>query len=414
MAISLATLEAVVSDQRKAFGKKELGVIRDVDFGKQVKTTQVTVISGIRRSGKSTLLAQFAKKYKRFYYVNFDDERLSGFKLEDFQTLMVAFHKAYEAKVVFLDELQNVAKWELFVRRLYEEGYKVFVTGSNAKLLGSELATHLTGRYFKIELYPFSFKEFLDFKKVDYRAKGTQAQSAILKQFDAYLEKGGFPEYVRFDEPEYIQRIYEDVLYKDLLTRFKIKETKNFRQLAGLLFANATKNLSYRNLQTAVGFKSLTSVKNYIGFMEESYLVFELLKYDYSLKKQYVSDKKIYIIDNGMRNAVAFSFSEDRGRLLENMMFIELKRRAQDVFYFKGKGECDFIIKQKMRIVEAIQVTARFDASNEKRELAGLLEAMEKFGLKSGVIITESQEGERKIKGKTIKIIPAWKWLLEK
>jgi hypothetical protein len=253
----------------------------------------------------------------------------------------------------------------------------------------------------------------LYFKKIDYGEKDTQTRSKILKYFSEYLKGGGFPEYVRHRDIEFISRIYEDILYKDLLVRFKIKETKSFRELAGFLFSNFTKELSYRSLKNSLGFKSITSVKNYIGFMQESYLVFELMKYDHSLKKQFVSDKKIYIIDNGMRNAVAFSFSPDSGKMLENMVFVELKRRGKDVYYYKGKKECDFIVRKKGRITEAIQVTRGIDVNNEKRELGGMCEALEKFRLKSGLIITEGEEGEKKIGSKRIKIMPAWKWLLE-
>ena len=161
--VSTENLEDILVDQLQAFNEKELGVLRDIDFDKYINTKQITIVSGIRRSGKSTLLAQFAKRIKHFYYVSFDDERLIDFQIKDFNALMLVFNKMYSAKTIFIDEVQNVEKWELFVRRLYEEGYKIFVTGSNAKLLSSELATRLTGRYFKIELFPFSFKEFLNF-----------------------------------------------------------------------------------------------------------------------------------------------------------------------------------------------------------------------------------------------------------
>ena len=411
--MQIGKLEEIIADQLKAFNAKDFGVKREVDFQRHLKTNQITVISGIRRSGKSTLLFQFSKEFEHFYYINFDDERLVDFTLEDFDTLMLVFHKLHDSRAVFIDEVQNVERWELFVRRAYEEGYKVFVTGSNAKLLSSDLATRLTGRYFKIELYPFSFKEYLNFKKVNYGEKDTPTRSKVLRNFSVYLKEGGFPEYARHRDAEFIKRIYEDVLYRDLLVRFKIKETKSFRELAGFLFSNFTKELSYRSLKNFLGFKSITSVKNYIGFMQESYLIFELLKYDYSLKKQFVSDKKIYVIDNGMRNAVAFSFSEDSGKMLENLVFVELKRRSKEVYYYKGKKECDFIIRGKGKITEAIQVTKKIEIDNEKRELGGMSEALERFKLKAGLIITEDQAGEKKIGSKKIKIMPAWKWLLE-
>jgi hypothetical protein len=326
---------------------------------------------------------------------------------------MIVFQKQFPSKTIFLDEIQNVEKWERFVRRIFEEGYKIFVTGSNAKLLSSELATHLTGRYYKIELYPFSFAEFLKLNKVEHKLITSEKESKILKNFDNYLATGGFPEYVKNKNDESLKQIFEDILYRDILTRFRIREVKNFKMLVNYLFANFTGETNYNSLKNLLNFKSTTTVKNYVEFMRESYLVFELFKYDYSLKKQYVSNKKIYVIDNGMRNTVAFSISKDSGKLLENLIFLELIRRGGKIYYYRGKNECDFILKEKTKIKAAFQVTKNINRNNEKRELDGLLEAMEKFNLKTGLIITESQEEERKINGKKIKIVPAWKWLLE-
>jgi predicted AAA+ superfamily ATPase len=383
-------------------------------YDKYLGTSQICVISGIRRSGKSTLLAQFSKKVNNFYFINFDDERLADFSVEDFRNLMITFQKLYKSKTVFLDEIQNVEGWERFVRRIHDEGYKVFITGSNAKLLSSELATHLTGRYIKLELYPFSFKEFLQFNKIDYKKRTSANQAKVFKQFKKYLEEGGFPEYLEFDDPEYLKRVYDDILYKDLLVRFKIKEVKAFKQLAAFLFTNFTKEISYNSLKKTLGFKSTTSVKNYVEFMQESFLIFELYKYDFSLKKQFVSDKKIFAIDNGLRNIVSFYFSKDSGRLLENLVFIELKRQGKEVYYYKNKGECDFLVKEKSKIVSVVQVSKYIEKGlNERRELGGLIEAMKKFELKEGVILTESQEEIIKKDGFIINVMPTWKWLLK-
>lgn len=410
--VDLSKLERIVADQMTLFQRKDPGTIRDIDFAKYLKTKQITVVSGIRRSGKSTLLAQFSRHFTDYYYVNFDDERLNDFSVVDFDTLMLVFNKISSAKTIFVDEIQNIGKWELFIRRLYEEGYKIFVTGSNAKLLSSEIATHLSGRYFKIELYPFSFKEVLRLNKIDYNEKSTAVMAKVLRHFDTYLTQGGFPEYLKYDDSEFVKRIYEDVIYRDLLVRFKVKETKNFKQLASYLLTNFTQKVSYHSLKNILGFKSVTSVKNYIEFMQESYLLFELFKYDCSLKKQYVSDKKIYAVDNGLRNTVAFSFSEDRGKLLENAVFMELKRRGAELYYHKGAQETDFIVKEKNRIVSAIQVTCSINGQNEKREFNGLLEAMRTFNLRKGLLLTENEDALKKIEGKHIEIVPAWKWFL--
>lgn len=412
--LEIAFLENIIIDQAETFKSKKLGTLRDVDFKQYLKTKQITVISGIRRSGKSVLLKQFSQHYKKFYYLNFDDERLIDFSVTDFQNLMVAFRKQFETRVLLLDEIQNVPKWERFVRRLFEEGYKIFLTGSNAKLLSGELATHLTGRYLKIELYPFSFQEFLRFHDSSFLPKGTKQEVEIQKYFKQYLFGGGFPEFVKTKNAEINRQIFEDIVYRDLLSRFKIRETKNFKLLVNYLFTNIASQISYNSLKILLNIKSATTVKNYIELIGESYLAFELMKYDFSLKKQYVSNKKIYAIDNGLRNSVAFAFSEDIGKMLENMVFIELKRRGTEVYYFKDKKECDFVVRKGLKITEAIQVTRSLaDPKAAEREVAGLLEAMEKFKLKTGLIITENQEEEKVIAGKKIKIMPVWKWLLK-
>lgn len=412
--MEIKQIEDIVLDQAIAFKAKEQGLEREIDFAKFLKTKQIVVISGVRRSGKSTLLRQLSSRMDNFYYVNFDDERLIDFKVEDFNNLLIIWKKQPASKNILIDEIQNVSSWERFARRIHDEGYKIFITGSNAKLLSSELATHLTGRYFKLELYPFSFREVLNFYSIKFDRLTSDSKAEIFKTFDDYLKNGGFPEYLKHQEAEFIKRTYEDIVYKDIITRFGIREAKSFRQLANFLFTNFTKETSYNSLKNILEIKSPVSVKNYIGFLEESYLLFELYKYDFSLKKQLVSDKKIYVIDNGMRNNVAFYFSEDRGRLLENMVFLELRRRGREIYYFKEKNECDFIIKEKDKIVEAIQVAKELNHSNEEREIEGLAGALEQFNLKIGILLTESKEEERKIGKRKIKIMPVWKWLLEK
>lgn len=406
-------LEQIIADQRQNFSAKDAGIKREINFLKYQSTNQITVISGIRRSGKSTLLKQFSASVATYHYLTFDDERLINFRVEDFVTLMLAFKKISSARTILLDEIQNVTGWERFARRLYEEGYKIFITGSNAKLLGSELATHLTGRYFKIDLYPFSFREFLRFNKVNPGDKTTATQVEILKNFDDYLRNGGFPEYVKYRDTEFIKRAYEDILFKDSIARFKIRAKTPFQQMATYLLTNIGKEISYNSLKAILGYKSVISVKKHLGYLAEAFLVFELFKYDYSLKKQFRSDKKIYAIDTGLRNEVAFSFSEDKGCLLENIVYIELKHRGQEVFYFKDKKECDFLVKEKNKIVSALQVTTSLTPDTEDRELGGLVEAMRASGLTAGTVITLNQSKIIRHKNSTIVVVPAWQWLIE-
>jgi len=416
MAIMESThIEEVVNDQTASFLKKEQGFERDIDFKEYIASKQIIVISGVRRSGKSTLLKQISLKIPQFYYINFDDERLINFTVQDFNTLIVIWKKKFQSKYILIDEIQNITNWERFVRRVYDEGYKLFITGSNAKLLSSELSTHLTGRHKKVELFPFSFKELIDYRKVNIAGSPTtETKAKILRLFDDYLINGGFPEYIKYKDNEYLKRIYEDIIYRDIITRFGIKEVKSFRELTNYIFTNFTKEVSYNTLKNILGIKTTMSVRAYVGFLEESYLVFELFKYDFSLKKQYVSDKKLYVVDNGMRNATAFYFSEDRGRLLENLVYIELRRRGKYLYYFKDRVECDFLIQEKNKIVQVLQITQKINKTNEEREFKGLINALDLLNVKNGLILTENQDEVRIINSHKIIIKPIWRWLLER
>jgi len=412
---NLIKLEEIVNDQREVFYRKDNGIERLIDFDRYIKTKQIVILSGVRRSGKSTLLKQFSNKLKGdFYYINFDDERLIDFDVSDFDSLLTVWNKSHQSKNILIDEIQNIEKWERFIRRIYEEGYKIFITGSNAKLLSSELSTHLTGRYFKIEVYPFSFKEFLIFNNIDFKKVSSSNRVKIMKAFDDYLVSGGFPDFIKYKDEEFLKRTYEDVIYKDIITRFGIKEVSSFRRVSSFIFSNFTKKIGYKKMAESLEIKSPISVRDYVGFLQESYLIFELFKYDYSLKKQFVSDKKAYVIDNGMRNIVSFSFSEDRGRLLENLIYIELRRRGCNIFFDKGKNECDFLIEDKGKIIEAIQVCYSFNDGNQEREVAGLVESLKKNNLKKGTIITYGDDKIINYGDFTIDIIPAINFLTTK
>lgn len=411
--ITASQLEELVLSQKETFLTRDPGIPREVAADRFVKTPAIVVITGIRRCGKSTLLRQLSAGYSDFLYINFDDDRLMDFTIADFPSLMLVFEKTSPGvKVLFIDEIQNVAGWERFIRRVHDEGYKVFLTGSNANLLSAELGTHLTGRYQKITLYPFSFREMLRFRSVDTARITAKKKAAILAEFDAYLDGGGFPEYLKFRDPEYLKRTYDDILYRDIISRFGIREVKGFRQLAHYLFTNMANAQTYNSLKNTLGFKSVMSVRDYVGFLEEAYLVFEIFRYDFSLKKQHVHEKKLYCIDTGMRNAVAFRFSGDRGRMLENLVLIELLRRGKSVYFFKNPNECDFIIEERGKITGAVQVCFELTQQNRDRELGGLLGAMSTHGLESGTILTYHQEETIESGDALVKVLPAWKWLI--
>jgi uncharacterized protein len=408
-------IRQITIDQRAAFAKTGDFIVRSApdDF---VASKKISVISGIRRSGKSTLLKQISEKLSSYSYLNFEDERMLDFTYRDFNSLYEIFLELYgEQKYYLFDEIQNIHGWEKFARRLFEDGKKVFVTGSNAKLLSSELATSLSGRYIKRELYPFSFKEFLDFKKfISKEYYDTKEKAVLIRYLNEYLEHGGFPEIVTGGNKKDLQQLYQDILVKDLLVRFKIRETKSFREVALFLLSNISSPISFGNVRKLLGIKSVTTVKSYIDFFEEAYLFFTVYKFDYSVKKQIINDRKIYCIDTGLFNAVAFRFSQNLGKSLENAVFLELKRRGKEIYYYKDKKECDFILREDSRITELIQVSYEIgDPKTRQREIEGLLAAKESYKTGKAYIITLDQEESLEIDGVKIKIVPLWKWLLE-
>jgi uncharacterized protein len=411
--MDLSLLQLVVNEQHEYYKTRDTGIHRNIEFKDYIETSRIVIISGIRRCGKSTLMLQMAKNFPDFHYVTFDDERLINFIVDDFQDLITILHKRSASKVLFFDEIQNIPLWERFVRRIHDQGYKLFLTGSNANLLSSELATHLTGRYLKIELFPFSFFEIIRSKNIDYKNITTQKKALILSIFDQYIENGGFPEWYNSQNKELLQRIYEDIIYRDVIARYKIQEIKSLKQLSQFLMTNLAKEFSYQSIAKTIQIKSTSSVKNYVEFLESVYLLFEIFKYDYSLKKQYVSNKKIYTIDMGLRNVVSFKHSSDLGRLLENLVFLELKRRQKTIFFHKEKHECDFIIEEKGKIIEVIQVCLSLNEENQTREFAGLIEAAHLFNLNNAKIINYNRDEILKVESTEIHIIPVWKWLLE-
>ncbi|OGF21868.1 hypothetical protein A2Y83_00900 [Candidatus Falkowbacteria bacterium RBG_13_39_14] len=411
-------LKQIILDQRESFLKKTDIIDRDLEKS-FIDSRKISVITGVRRSGKSTLLKQIARKFENFLYFNFDDERLIDFTYADFNSLLGLTFEVYNGtKVFFFDEIQNIYGWEKFASRLFAEGYKVFVTGSNAKLLSSELATSLTGRHKTTELYPFGFKEYLMMKKIEFKKDySTKETSKLKKMFNEYLESSGFPEILISRDKEELKQIYEDILFKDLIVRFKIRDVKSFRELLLFLFSNAGKKISFNNLSKILNFKSVATVKNYIEFFEKVYLLFPVYLFDYSIKKQIKNDRKIYGIDHGLLKTVSFNFSKNNGRYLENLVFIELKRRGINPFYYVTKQgkEIDFLIRKGVKTNELIQVSYELsDKDTFAREIDGLFEGLKEFNLKEGLILTEYEETEIKKDGKKIVIKPVYKWLIDK
>ena len=383
----------------------------------------IVVITGHRRAGKSVFLSQIIHKFyemENVYYLNLDDERLASLSLEDMNKVMEVFMSLFgKKKVIFMDEVQNLEGWEKFVSRLYNEGYKIFLTGSNAKLLSSEFATLLTGRYMEMEIYPFSFKEILRYKGIEVNEEmlyRTDSMAEIRKLFDEYLRSGGFPEVVYYEEISILRTLFSDVITKDVVARYKVRDLRTIKEIAHFLISNAAKEFSYNRIKNIYGLGSVHTVKNYVEYLKSTYMFFELSRFSHSLKEIHSRIKKVYIVDNGFIESVGFSSTMDTGRLYENLVFDELKQRGKEIYYYKDKTgkEVDFVIREGKKVKECIQVClSPEEETTFQRETENLSKAMDEFKLNKGVIITENREDKIEVSGKRIEFIPLWKWILE-
>lgn len=409
-------LKHVIFDQRER--NLSQMVERDIDQ-RLVESPEILVVSGIRRCGKSVLLQQIrSRQAEQDFYLNFDDERLINFTVNDFQTLYEAFIELFgEQRTFYFDEIQNIIGWERFVRRLYDSGCKVFITGSNANMLSRELGTHLTGRYCQIELYPFSFSEFLKMKDEYPERKDfytTTGKSNLRRLFEEYLKTGGFPRYIQDMNGNYLTTLYENIIYKDVITRNKLNGERELLEMIYYLASNATKRFSYNSLAKVVEIKHPDTVKNYLEYIESTYLLSQVMRFDWSVKKQIGYQKKVYFIDNAIINKVGFNATDNIGQLLENLVFIQLKRQRKEVYYHDNGVECDFVVREDGHIISAFQVTRSLsDVKTKQREINGLLSALNAYNLMEGIILTADETEELIIERKKINICPIWKWLLQ-
>lgn len=386
---------------------------------KSLKDDLVKVIIGVRRSGKS-ILAHRLLRNNDYGYINFDDERLLGVKTSDLNDLLEILNEiSPKARYLLFDEIQNVVGWELFVNRLKRSGYNIIVTGSNSKLLSGELATHLTGRHVEIELYPFSFKEFLLYQGKKFSSDDfylTSKRAEIKKGLNDYLISGGFPELFKIQTKEqYLRDLHNKIINRDIVERHNIKYAKTIKEISLFLLANFGSKITYHKIKNVFEIKSVHTVKKYINYLESAYLISELLPFSFKIKEQIKKPRKVYGIDLGLIGAISSNFSPNTGRAIENIVFLELKKRQNEVYFYtdaNGK-EVDFVVKKWLKANELIQVCLNLEDENvKKREVDVLLIASEELKCKNLSIITWDDEKEEKVKGKIIKYIPLWKWLL--
>jgi len=398
--MKLAEIQEICITQKKALSELQLGTERSLLSNLPDIKSHALAICGIRRCGKSTLLHQFINKLNRdFFYLNFDDFRLSSFTDNDY-TLINKIISELKVKLLFFDEIQTAEKWELFVRTKLDEGFQILLTGSNSSLLSQDFGTTLTGRHITKELFTFSYNEYCNFFNIDKSAES----------LSDYIEKGGFPEYLKYCNTDILTQLQSDILFRDIAVKYKIRDTASLRQLFIYLLTNTSQLFSPSKLTGVSGIKSPTTVLEYISFFEASYLINILPCFAYSLKAQSLAPKKIYITDTGLIKTGAFSFTKNYGSLLENFVYNTIRRIEKSIYYFNSKkNECDFVIKSQANY-KCIQVCWELNLDNQDREINGLLDAMEFFNVDEGEIITFNTEDIILTKNKKINVIPAWKW----
>lgn len=396
-------LKEVAEAQKENLLKLNTGLKRHQLDEMPELASNALIISGIRRCGKSTLLHQLLKgKYPNAYYLNFEDPRLYEFELNDFTRLDELITES-ENNVLFFDEIQVVEGWERYIRQKLDEGFKLIITGSNASLLSSELGSKLTGRHITKEFFPFSWNEFCEFKSLEH-------STTALKK---YMEIGGFPEYVKTEDEDILHQLFEDILVRDIAVRYGVRDVKTLQRLALYLVSNVGNLVTGNKLRSLFGIGATSTVMEYFSYLEQTWLMHFIPKFSYSMRKQAVNPRKVYAIDTGLINVNSKSFSGDFGRILENLVFLHLRRNFKEIYYFSEKSECDFVTFDKGNAHEVIQVCYELNPENLNRELNGLFEALSFFELKEGTIVTLNQSDTFEREGLIAKAVPCHEYFNE-
>ena len=398
---------------------KEKYIERDAEI-KNLRSSLIKVIAGPRRAGKSFFAVHTLSKIGKFGYVNFDDEKLVDVK--DYDEIVNTLNSVYDnPEFLLFDEIQNLEKWEIFANRLQRQGYNLIITGSNSNLLSRELSAHLTGRHTLINIFPFSFKEFLRLEEKEL------TESEIKAKMFFYLTHGGYPETLikNLDQKDYLSTLFSSIIYKDIVKRYNIRSYQAIEDLAAFLISNIAREFSYTTLSKVTKCKSVHTIEKYLNYLEEAFIFFKIRKFSPKIREQITSNKKIYCIDNGFVQAKAFKLSSDYGRLYENIVAIEMKKIEMagyaNIYYWKSaqQEEVDFVVKQGAKIKQLIQVSYDIsDKKTKKREMRSLIKAGEEMKCKNMLIITDDYDKEEMISWfgvkRKIKFIPLWKWLLSR
>ncbi|NLW49219.1 MAG: ATP-binding protein [Candidatus Brocadiaceae bacterium] len=378
----------------------------------------IKVIMGPRRAGKSFFAMHMVRELGRFGYVNFDDERLTA--VEDYDKVVSALDGLYDSpRHLLLDEVQNLPKWELLVNRLQRQGYRLTITGSNAHLLSSELATHLTGRHVRIVLFPFSFGEYV-------RSLGRELTAAeTAEAFRNYVEVGGYPEPLLkpIGRAQYLTTLLRAILYKDILVRHRIRAPQGLEDLAAYLMANVAQECNPNRLVKTTRLRSVHTAEKYFQHLEEAFLFFRVKRFSFKVRQQARANRKAYCIDPGLVTSTSFRFSAQTGQLYENVVAVALRKREMEgkleLYYWKNgeNEEVDFVVKEGPRVTQLIQVCAGVEEPKTKaREVRALLKCSEQLRCRQLLVLTEDAEGEEEAawfgRSGRVRFVPLWKWLL--
>ena len=422
--ISKRDLEIILLEQKEEISHRadEKLCSRKEESQIDLASPQAQVVIGVRRSGKSTLCFQTLHNFsENFAYVDFDDERLSGISTAQLNDVLEVLYKIYgEFKYLFLDEIQDVDGWPLFVNRLLRQKMHVILTGSNAKLLSSDLATHLTGRSSEVSLYPFSFGEYCEMKGVDANTMTTEKIGLRRAAFDEYMEQGGFPELLHINNgKKYVSNLVDNILKRDIEQRYSITFKAGFESLTHHLLNVSPTVVVAKDLASTFGFKSVHTVTNYVKYLKQAYMLVGVKKYSVKSKVR-ATREKVYAVDVALMNQREDAFAGDNlGWRLETLVLNHLirrcKREGTDVYYLSERyGECDFIVCNGNKVLQCIQVSFDIDSEKtRKRELNGLLLASQRTGCDNLLLLTDHHNEELEVSGKKVRIQPVYEWTLE-
>ena len=411
---------------------KKLPDIKPRKLQLPVNLPLIVSLIGARRSGKTYLLYSVIKQLvengisrKNIIYLNFEDERLN-MQTSDLDLILQSYYELYpEIKpddcYFLFDEIQNIENWEKFVRRIFDTQSKnIFITGSNSKLLSTDIATSLRGRTVTYTVFPLSLNEYLQFKNIDIDLYHPQKKARLINHTVHFINNGGFPEVVNFVNDirlRVLQSYFNTMIYRDIIERYKVSDAVMLKYFIKKIFANIGKPLSINKIYNDLRSMNYKVSNNYLYDFEDYcntvFLSISVPKFHFSEIKQEKADKKVYSIDTGLLSAIEFSTSKNNGKLLENMVFLEFIKSDYHVYYFKEKYECDFIVKKENKFFP-VQVSYFLENDKTKeREIRGLVEACNKINVKDGVIITYDQKEEFEHKGIKIKVIPVYQYFLE-